>query len=61
MRHIFGVALFWESVYSQGMSGIKARGEKTVAKFEKGLRISRIIGDVPLLGSLFSKIAFREV
>lgn len=61
VTHIFAVPLFWETVYSQAIKGIKARGEKTVAKFEKGLRISRIIGDVPLLGSLFSKIAFREV
>ena len=61
VTHIFAVPLFWETVYSQAIKGIKARGEKTVGKFEKGLRISRVIGDVPLLGSLFSKIAFREV
>lgn len=61
VTHIFAVPLFWETVYSQAIKGIKARGEKTVAKFEKGLRISRVIGDIPLLGSLFSKIAFREV
>ena len=61
VTHIFAVPLFWETVYSQAIKGIKARGEKTVDKFEKGLRVSRVIGDVPLLGSLFSKIAFREV
>lgn len=61
VTHVFAVPLFWEKVYEQATSTIRDRGAKTFAKFEKGMRISRKIGDVPLLGAAFSKLAFREV
>lgn len=61
VTHIFAVPLFWETVYAQAIKGIKARGEKTFAKFEKGMRISRAIGNLPVIGKLFSKTAFREL
>lgn len=61
VTHVFAVPLFWETVYEQAMNTIRERGAKTASKFEKGMRISRKIGDVPLLGRAFSKLAFREV
>lgn len=61
VTHIFAVPLFWEKVYDGAMKTITGRGEKTVQKFRRGLAISRKIGDLPLLGSAFRKLAFREV
>ena len=60
VTHIFAVPLFWEKVYEQAMRTISERGEKTVKKFEKGMKISRKLGD-SALSDLFSKKAFREV
>ena len=37
------------------------RGEKTFEKFEKGMRVSRAIGNLPVIGKLFSKTAFKEL
>lgn len=61
VTHIFAVPLFWQRVYEQAMRKIRERDEKTVRKFEKGMRIAGKIGDVPVLGKLFSKVAFREI
>ena len=61
VTHIFAVPLFWEKVYGEAKKGIAARGEKTQAKFEKGMRIAAKLDGVPLLGTAFSKLAFREV
>lgn len=61
VTHIFAVPLFWQRVYEQAMKKIRERDEKTVQKFEKGMRIAGKIGDVPVLGKLFSRIAFREI
>lgn len=61
VTHIFAVPLFWETVYRQAVKTIKARGDATFRKFEKGLAISTKIGDVPLLGRAFRHLAFREV
>ncbi len=61
VTHIFAVPLFWEKVYEQAMQGIADRGEKTLAKFRRGLALSGKIGGVPLLGPLFRKLAFKEV
>ena len=60
VTHIFAVPLFWEKVYEQAMRTISERGEKTVKKFNKGMEISRKLGDSPL-SDVFSKKAFREV
>lgn len=61
VTHIFAVPLFWETVYRQAVKTIKARGEATYLKFEKGLKISGKIADVPLLGRAFRHLAFKEV
>ena len=60
VTHIFAVPLFWEKVYEQAMRTIRDRGEETVKKFEKGMRISRKLGD-SALADTFSKLAFKEV
>ena len=60
VTHIFAVPLFWEKVCEQAMRTISERGEKTVKKFNKGMAISRRLGDSPL-SDVFSKKAFREV
>ena len=61
VTHIFAVPLFWQRVYDQAMKKINERGEETVKKFRKGMAIAQKIGDVPVLGKLFSRIAFREI
>ncbi|MBR3639172.1 MAG: AMP-binding protein, partial [Clostridia bacterium] len=59
VTHIFAVPLFWERVYSQAMKTIRSRGEKTLAKFERGMKIYDKLPDAA--ARAFSKIAFREV
>ena len=61
VTHIFAIPLLWERIYESAVSEIEKRGEKTKAKFEKGMRIMDRIGDVPIVGDLFAKLAFREV
>lgn len=61
VTHIFAVPMFWDKVYEEAIRTIRARGDAVYAKFEKGLRIAKKIGDVPLLGKAFRKKAFREV
>ena len=61
VTHIFAVPLFWETVYDQAIRTIRSRGEKTWKKFQKGMKLAAVLGDVPVLGRLFSKLAFREV
>ena len=61
VTHVFAVPLFWEKVYEQALRTIKERGEDTYKKFEKGMKLIRITGGIPLLGDCFSRLAFREV
>ena len=61
VTHIFAVPLFWQRVYEQAMAQIYERGGDTVKKFQTGMKIAEKIGDVPLLGKLFSRVAFREI
>ncbi len=61
ITHIFAVPLFWETVYKEAMRGIKNRGEKTVKKFGKAMKIARRTGGSPIVGGAFSKLAFKEV
>ncbi len=61
VTHIFAVPLFWEKVYNEAIRTIKNRGESTLARFEKGMRLADMLGDIPLLGTIFSRFAFREV
>lgn len=61
VTHLFAVPLFWNEVYRQAQDTIIRRGEATAARFERALKIAKHIGDVPLIGSLFIRLAFREV
>lgn len=61
VTHIFAVPLFWETVYKEALRTIKNRGEKTVKKFEKGMNLARKTSGIPVIGSAFSKLAFKEV
>ncbi len=61
VTHIFAVPLFWNTVYAQAIKTIRGRGEDTWKKFNKGLQIAEQIGDVPVLGNLFVRSAFKEV
>ena len=61
VTHIFAVPLFWEKVYQQAVKTIRDRGEATWDRFNRGLRLAKKLGDVPLLGNWFCKTAFREV
>lgn len=61
VTHIFAVPLFWEKVYGEAVSTIRKRGDKTFAKFEKGLAITDKLQKFPKLSHAFSKKAFREV
>lgn len=61
VTHIFAVPLFWERVYTSAMRQIHSRGEKTENKFNKGVKTALKLNKIPLLGKMFSKIAFEQV
>ncbi len=61
VTHIFAVPMFWNEVYRQAVKTIKARGEDTYQRFCKGLAIAERIQDVPVIGDLFIRKAFKEV
>ncbi|MBE5804349.1 MAG: hypothetical protein E7316_07550 [Clostridiales bacterium] len=61
VTHIFAVPLFWDTVYRSAISTIKGRGKQTADKFAKGMRLAARLEDVPVLGGLFSHIAFGEI
>lgn len=61
VTHIFAVPLFWETVYGRAMRTIEQRGEKTLNKFRRALKLARALAVIPPLGALFSRLAFREV
>ena len=61
ITHVFAIPLLWERIYETAKKEIEKRGEKTAKKFERGMRIMDRIGNVPVLGSLFSKLAFQKV
>lgn len=60
VTHVFAVPLFWDTVYKKAIKTIKSRGEKTNAKFYKGLKISLKLGN-GLVGKAFKKIALKVV
>lgn len=60
VTHIFGVPLFWDTVYFKARSAIRRRGEKVWNKFLKGMSISKKLGN-SAIGRLFVKKAFEEV
>lgn len=61
VTHIFAVPLLWERTYETAMRVIRERGEKTLHKFEKGVRLGNSLDKLPPLARLFRKVAFREV
>lgn len=61
VTHIFAVPLLWQTAYEQTMKTVRGRGEKTMKKFRRGLAVAEALHDVPFLGPLFSRVAFREV
>ena len=61
VTHIFSVPLFFEKVYDEALREIQNRGEKTAARFEKGMAIEKKLRKRTLLHALFVKAAFREV
>lgn len=61
VTHIFAVPLFWEKIYKTAIEKIKERGEKTYKKFQKGLGISKILGNSSITHGLFAKGAFKEL
>ena len=60
MTHIFAVPLLWNKVYDSVMKEISYRGEKTLKKFNKGLKLSLKLGN-SFLGRAFRKVAFKEI
>ena len=61
VTHIMAVPLFWEMTYEAAMREISARGEKTLAKFRKGLALSLKLDAVPAAGRLFRRAAMKEI
>ena len=60
VTHVFAVPLFWNTVKNKTVAEIKARGEKTVKKFEKGISVSSRLGN-SRLGVKFKNAAFKEI
>ena len=61
VTHIFAVPLLWQKTYESAIREIKNEGSKTYNKFLKGMKISKKLMNVPLLGNLFRKVAFKQV
>ena len=61
VTHIFAVPLFWEKTYEAAIKEIKNMGDKVYRKFNKGLKLSKKMCGVPLIGKWFRSAAFKEV
>ncbi len=61
VTHIFAVPLLWQKTYESAIREIKAMGDKTYQKYQKGMRIAAKTQGLPILGKLFRKLAFKEV
>ena len=59
VTHIFSIPLLWNTVYDTVIRTAKQRGEYD--KLMKGIVISEKLAGVPLLGKLFTKLAFKSV
>jgi acyl carrier protein len=57
VTHIFAVPLVWETIYKTAMKTIRSKGEKTVKKVEKGLKIA----GSGKLGKRLTHKAFGEI
>lgn len=60
VTHIFAVPLFWEKIHSEVLRTIHDRGEKTEARFKKGLALSEKLLKLPG-GEAICKKLFKEV
>ncbi len=58
VTHIFAVPMVWEKVHNEAIKKIQARGDKTYAKFCKGIRLANKGGPI---GKLVQKFALKEV
>ena len=62
VTHIFAVPLFWNTIEKEIRKTLKERGEKTEAKFEKGLKIcTRLQNIFPYAGAKMAKKIMHEV
>ena len=61
VTHIFAVPLLWNKIYDAAYKKIKDRGEKTLNKFNKGLKLAELLDFNPGLARAFSRKAFKEV
>lgn len=61
VTHIFAVPMLWEKTYDEVIKKVKEKGDKTYNKFKKGIKIAKRIGNVPIIGNLFIKLAFKEI
>ena len=61
VTHIFAVPLLWNKTYEAAMKEIKNQGPKVYKKFQKGMKLSKKLSNVPVLGKAFRKIAFKQV
>ena len=59
--HIFAVPLLWDKTYEAAIKEIKNQGPKVYKKFQKGMKLSKKLSNVPVLGKAFRKIAFKQV
>ena len=59
VTHIFSIPLLWNTIYDTVIRTAKQRGEYD--KLMKGIAVSEKLAGVPLLGKLFTKVAFKSV
>lgn len=56
VTHVFAVPLVWETIYKSAMATIRSKGEKTVKKVSKGLKLAQ-----SRLGKRLTHRAFGEI
>lgn len=62
VTHIFAVPMLWHTVEKQVLAAVHKKGDKTVKKFEKGLKTATVLQNLcPALGRTVSKRLLREV
>ena len=61
VTHIFAVPMLWNRTYEQAIRTIRDRGEKTWARYQKGMKIAAATEGIPGLGKLVSRVFFREI
>ncbi len=56
VTHIFAVPLVWDNIYKEVLRNVKAKGEKTEKRFEKGMKIASTDFGKKLVRSAFEEI-----